>query len=125
MPESGCLDPSHAGMTEPHMPNCHTQLLSVQLGIRKKRCIALHKQCKNPALLVPSWQGIGNLVNGCVILVCMAIFGLTGSKLDPIGSRNVIIVQFAVGSAVAAFMVFWRWFKLKESRVCVLFLLPT
>jgi hypothetical protein len=23
-------------------------------------------------------QGMGNLVNGCVILICMAMFGMTG-----------------------------------------------
>lgn len=66
-------------------------------------------------LLAP--QGMGNLVNGCVILICMAMFGLTGAKLDPIGSRNVIMIQFAVGAAVSLFMVVWRYFKLKESKV--------
>lgn len=42
-------------------------------------------------------QGTGNLVNGCVILVAMAMFGQTGRTLDPNGSRNVMIVNFAVG----------------------------
>lgn len=39
-------------------------------------------------LVVPFWkppvacvvQGMGNLVNGCVILICMAMFNMTGEK---------------------------------------------
>lgn len=62
-------------------------------------------------------QGMGNLVNACVIIVCLAIFGQAGKYLDPIGSRNVIIVQFAVGAAVALFMAVWRFTRLKESKV--------
>lgn len=62
-------------------------------------------------------QGMGNLVNGCVILICMAMFGMYGSTLDPTASRNVIMIQFAVGAAVSLFMVLWRWLKLKESKV--------
>jgi hypothetical protein len=64
-------------------------------------------------------QGMGNLVNGCVILICMLIFGQAGKHLDPTGSRNVIVVQFAVGAAVALFMAVWRFTRLKESKVSV------
>lgn len=62
-------------------------------------------------------QGMGNLVNACVVIICLAIFGQTGKHLDPIGSRNVIIVQFAMGAAVALFMAVWRFTRLKESKV--------
>jgi hypothetical protein len=62
-------------------------------------------------------QGMGNLVNGCVILICMIIFGQAGKHLDPTGSRNVVVVQFAVGAAVALFMAVWRFTRLKESKV--------
>jgi hypothetical protein len=62
-------------------------------------------------------QGMGNFVNGCVILMLMAWFGMTGAVLDPIASRNVVMIQFAVAAAVSMFMVLWRWFKLKESEV--------
>jgi hypothetical protein len=47
----------------------------------------------------------------------MAMLGLTGSKLDSRGSRNVLMMQFAVGAAVSLGMVLWRYFKLKESKV--------
>jgi hypothetical protein len=60
---------------------------------------------------------MGNFVNGCVILILMAWFGMTGATLDPIASRNVVMIQFAVAAAVSLFMVLWRWFKLKESEV--------
>lgn len=60
---------------------------------------------------------MGSLVNGCVILLCMAMLGLTGSVLDPDNSRTVVMLQFAVGAAVSLFMVAWRYFKLKESKV--------
>ena len=62
-------------------------------------------------------QGMGSLVNGCVILICMAMLGLTGSKLDSRTSRNVLMMQFAVGAAVSLAMVLWRYSKLKESKV--------
>jgi hypothetical protein len=62
---------------------------------------------------------MGNFVNGCVILILMAWFGMTGTTLDPIASRNVVMIQFAVAAAVSVFMVLWRWFKLKESEVIV------
>lgn len=68
-------------------------------------------------MLVPQ-QGMGTFVNGCVILIAMAIFGQTGSRLSVLGSRNVIILQFAVGAAVAVLMVLWRYTKLRESKVC-------
>ena len=60
---------------------------------------------------------MGNFVNGCVILIVMAIYNLTGPNLDPIDSRNTIMIQFAVGAAVSVFLVLWRYFRLKESEV--------
>jgi hypothetical protein len=60
---------------------------------------------------------MGNLVNGCVILVCMLMFGQAGSVLTSDGSRGVIMVQFAVAAAVSLFMTVWRYTKLKESKV--------
>jgi hypothetical protein len=60
---------------------------------------------------------MGSLVNGCVILLFMAMLGLTGSVLDATASRNVVMLQFAVGAAVSVAMVAWRWLKLKESKV--------
>jgi hypothetical protein len=60
---------------------------------------------------------MGNFVNGCVILIMMAWFGMTGPTLDATKARDVISIQFAVGAAVSVFMVLWRWLKLKESEV--------
>lgn len=62
---------------------------------------------------------MGSLVNGAVILTCMAMLGLTGSKLDARRSRSVLMLQFAVGAAVSLGMVLWRFLKLKESKVGV------
>lgn len=50
-------------------------------------------------------------INMCVML-CPA-----GPDLDATHSRNVIMIQFAVGAAVSVFMVGWRWWKLQESKV--------
>eukprot|EP00878_Enallax_costatus_P009440 GHUV01009865.1.p3 GENE.GHUV01009865.1~~GHUV01009865.1.p3 ORF type:complete len:161 (+),score=55.11 GHUV01009865.1:595-1077(+) len=68
-------------------------------------------------VLTFSGQGMGNFVNGCVIIIFMAIFGMTGPKLDKTASRNVLMIQFAVGAAVSVFLVLWRYFKLQESKV--------
>jgi hypothetical protein len=46
-----------------------------------------------------------------------AAAAVAGSKLNPIGARNVISVQFAVITAVLIFLTLWRWFRLKESKV--------
>lgn len=62
-------------------------------------------------------QGMGNFVNGCVILIVMSFYNMTGPTLDPIKSRNTIMIQFAVGAAVSVFLVLWRYFKLQESKV--------
>ena len=40
-------------------------------------------------ILVFSGQGMGNLTNCSVILICMAIFGETGAKLTAAGSQKV------------------------------------
>jgi hypothetical protein len=66
---------------------------------------------------------MGSLVNGCVILILMAMLGLTSSVLDPSASRDVVMLQFAVGTAVSVAMVAWRWLKLKESKVRVVWCL--
>jgi hypothetical protein len=50
-------------------------------------------------------------INMCVML-CPA-----GPDLDATHSRNVVMIQFAVGAAVSVFMVMWRWWKLQESKV--------
>jgi hypothetical protein len=36
---------------------------------------------------------MGSLVNGCVILIFMAMLGQTGPKLEARGSRDVVILQ--------------------------------
>lgn len=73
--------------------------------------------CGVVALVFFGLQGMGNFVNCCVILICMVMFGQTGT-LTPQGSRDVMIVQFAVGAAVTVFLTLYRWLRLKESKVC-------
>lgn len=87
-----------------------------------------HQCILSPLLLSDKMQGIGNFVNGCVILIVMSFYNLTGPTLDPIASRNTIMIQFAVGAAVSVFLVLWRFFKLKESKVgihCALSVMKT
>ena len=62
-------------------------------------------------------QGMGNLVNGCVILICMIMFAQSGQQLDAKGSRAVVMLQFAVGAGITIFMTLWRYTRLKESKV--------
>eukprot|EP00882_Tetradesmus_deserticola_P031481 GHRQ01035603.1.p1 GENE.GHRQ01035603.1~~GHRQ01035603.1.p1 ORF type:complete len:235 (+),score=92.87 GHRQ01035603.1:189-893(+) len=78
-------------------------------GLRHKR--------GQQVVLTFSGQGMGNFVNGCVILILMAWFGMTGATLEPNASRDVVMIQFAVAAAVLVFVVLWRWLKLKESAV--------
>jgi hypothetical protein len=40
---------------------------------------------------------MGNFVNTCVILIFMAMLGQTGDSLDPVASRNIIILQVGGG----------------------------
>jgi len=40
---------------------------------------------------------MGNFINACVILISMVTFGQTGSALDPVASRNIIILQVGLG----------------------------
>ncbi|KAI8465659.1 MAG: major facilitator superfamily domain-containing protein [Monoraphidium minutum] len=75
-------------------------------------------------VLTFSQQGMGNLVNVCVLLMLMAMMGQTGPQLDATASRNIIILQaialkcpFAVAAAVTLFMTGWRYTRLKESEV--------
>jgi hypothetical protein len=49
-----------------------------------------------PTAAIRRPQGMGNLVNGCVILIVMAMLGQTGHVLDPTASRNIIIIQVGV-----------------------------
>ena len=76
---------------------------------------------------------MGNLVNACVILISMAIFGLTGkattiqvdpytgkkisATLDPNGSRQVLYLTYGLGAFVCLVMVAYRLIFLKESEV--------
>jgi hypothetical protein len=47
-------------------------------------------------VLVFSNQGMGNLVNACVLTISMAIFGLTGttSTLTFTGARNALCLTY-------------------------------
>ncbi|KIY93363.1 proton/phosphate symporter [Monoraphidium neglectum] len=78
---------------------------------------ALRNRRGEQVVLTFSQQGMGNLVNGCVILIFMVIFAQTGKSLEPTPSRNIIMLQFAAAAAVSVFMVLWRYLKLKESEV--------
>lgn len=68
-------------------------------------------------ILVFSGQGQGNFVNSVVILICMAIFGQTAKALTYDGSQNVIALMYGVGAFFCAFMVWYRFNFLHESKV--------
>eukprot|EP00798_Chlamydomonas_sp_ICE-L_P017379 gene17379-23681_t len=70
-------------------------------------------------VLVFSNQGMGNLVNTCVILISMAIFGETGAKLSEAGSKNVLTLSYGFGAVACLVMVLYRNIYLKESEMFV------
>lgn len=47
---------------------------------------AVQQHLAKPAVADVPLQGMGNLVNSCVILICMAIFGLTGKAAAATGA---------------------------------------
>ncbi len=61
-------------------------------------------------VLVFSGQGMGNFINGIVIVVGMAIFGQTGpsATLTHEGSRNVLALMYGVGAFLCLVMVVYR-----------------
>jgi Na+/melibiose symporter-like transporter len=91
-------------------------LASASAAERSQADPALRNHRGQQVVLTFSQQGFGNLVNGCVILICMLIFGQTGT-LTPKGSQGVLSLQFAFGAAISLFMVVWRYTKLEESGV--------
>lgn len=68
-------------------------------------------------VLVFSNQGLGNLVNGIVILVAMFIFGQTGPTLSYSGSQQVMALQYGIGAVVCVVMVAYRFTYLEESEM--------
>ncbi|KAI8468145.1 MAG: major facilitator superfamily domain-containing protein [Monoraphidium minutum] len=92
-------------------------MASASAAERSQSDPSLRNRRGEQVVLTFSQQGMGNFVNGCVILIFMAILGQTGKTLDALASRNIIMLQFAVACAVSVFMTVWRWTKLKESAV--------
>lgn len=85
-------------------------------------------------ILVFSNQGMGNLTNACVILICMAIFGQTGqasvvtsnptngalstaTTLDPAASANILKLTYGFGAVACLVMVTYRLIFLQESEM--------
>ena len=75
---------------------------------------------------------MGNLTNASVILICMAIFGQTGTPstvqsypgttlsaktLDPTGSKNILALTYGFGAIACLVMVVYRLIYLGESEV--------
>lgn len=92
-------------------------MASASAAERSQSNPALRNKRGQQVVLTFSQQGMGNFVNGCVILICMSMFRQFGHKLDAIPSRDIIMIQFAVAAAVSVFMTVWRYTKLKESKV--------
>lgn len=70
-------------------------------------------------ILVFSNQGMGNMVNASVILICMAIFGQTHAKLDYEGSKKVLALTYGIGALMCLVMVVYRSLFLGESEMFV------
>ena len=73
-------------------------------------------------VLVFSNQGLGNLCNGCVILIAMSIYneyGYSGSKtgLTTTGSARVLLIMYGVVDVVLVIATLYRSFILKESEL--------
>mmetsp|Transcript_12364 Transcript_12364/g.26712 ORF Transcript_12364/g.26712 Transcript_12364/m.26712 type:complete len:579 (-) Transcript_12364:1179-2915(-) len=68
-------------------------------------------------ILVFSNQGMGNFVNGIVILLSMIFFGQTGATLDADGSKNVLALTYGFGAVACLVMVVYRAIYLDESKL--------
>ncbi|KAG1670185.1 hypothetical protein FOA52_014961 [Chlamydomonas sp. UWO 241] len=68
-------------------------------------------------VLVFSNQGLGNLTNSCVILLCMLVFGQTSGTVTEHGAKNVIALMYGVGAVTCLVMVWYRFSYLEESEL--------
>ena len=92
-------------------------MASASAAERSQSDPALRNKRGQQVVLTFSQQGMGNFINGCVILLLMVFWHQTGPKLDANPSKYIISTQFAVAAAVSVFMTLWRFLKLKESAV--------
>lgn len=63
-------------------------MASTSAAERSQADEALKHRRGEQVVMVFSGQGMGNLVNGCVILICMAMFGMTGTSDSRLGSEG-------------------------------------
>lgn len=83
---------------------------------RAEKSKALHNLRGREVILTFSGQGMGNLTNGIVILISMAIFNQT-KALDFFGSRDVMALQAGIGALLSLFLVWYRFTYLHESEM--------
>ena len=68
-------------------------------------------------VLVFSNQGLGNLCNGCVILIAMTIYGETGASLSSTGSARVLFIMYGVVCVVLVLATLFRTLVMEESEL--------
>jgi hypothetical protein len=80
----------------------------------------VHLPAQVPSVCVS--QGWGNFVNTCVLLIFLTAFGLTGvdtKNLDPRKLDLTWRLSFVVGLVPVTFMLIYRLFFLRESKVFI------
>ena len=62
-------------------------------------------------------QGLGNMINTLVVLVCFCSFGLTGTTLTASGSKQALSLMYGVGTIALTVASYYRVFYLEESEM--------
>ena len=58
-------------------------------------------------------QGLGNMVNTLVVLVCFCSFNLTGTTLTAAGSKQSLSLMYGVGTVALMVASYYRVFYLE------------
>ena len=66
-------------------------------------------------------QGLGNMVNTLVVLVCFCSFNLTGPTLTAAGSKQALSLMYGVGTVALMVASYYRVFYLEgtDKRHCL------
>lgn len=80
----------------------------------------LRKRRGETVVLTFTQQGWGNWSNALVIIILMAMVGITGPKSEPINGDDAMKVwrsQFGIGAFIVFCLLIYRFTKLEESKV--------
>ena len=129
------MDPhvTPAGCILPYPTCSEYPVASTSANERAEQTKHLQQRRGETVVCTFSMQGWGNVINTCVILALLAMFGQTGSPnsyggttakfggkyYDPMALSAVWRLSYFIGLLPIFFMLFWRIYILKESAVFV------